>query len=68
MNPTPRHIVAEARFRELLAEAELPSPDRVEHDRDAVVFLWERPRVAVCVDLDRQPPDTSTLSATLNGS
>ena len=67
MNPTPRHIVAEARFRELLADAELPSPDRVEHDRDTVAFFWEGPRVAVCVDLDGPPPDPGALSATLEG-
>ena len=68
MDPTPRHIIAEARFRELLAKAELPSPDRVEHDRDTVVFLWEGPRVAVCVDLDAPPPDVAALSATWSGN
>jgi hypothetical protein len=67
MHPTPRHIAAEARFRELLAQAALPSPDRVEHDREAVVFLWEGPRVAVCVDLDGPPPDATAVSATLEG-
>ena len=38
---------------DLLAEAELPAPDRVEYDDDSVVMFWNGPRLAVCIDLDR---------------
>lgn len=52
MPVTPEHRDAESRFRELLAEAELPAPDAVEYEPRSVVFLWHEPKVAVFVDLD----------------
>ena len=55
MQPTDRHHEIEARFRELVADAEMPLPDRVEYEPDSVVFLWDGPRVAVCVDFEPEP-------------
>jgi hypothetical protein len=52
--PSARHLEVESRLTELLAEADLPAPDRVEHEDDSVVFFWDGPRVAICVDLDRE--------------
>ena len=53
MPPTERFLEVQSRVTELLAEAELPAPDRVEYGDDTVVFFWDGPRLAVCVDLDR---------------
>jgi len=52
MSVTPRHRDAEARFRELLESADLPVPDEVGYEPDAVVFYWHEPKVAVFVDFD----------------
>lgn len=52
MHPDARHRIAEARFRELLADAGLGPPDRVEYAARSVVFFWEGPRVAVAIDFD----------------
>jgi hypothetical protein len=50
--PTARHLEIESRLTEMLAEADLPAPDRIEHGDDSVYFYWDGPRVAICVDLD----------------
>jgi hypothetical protein len=52
MPPTTRHLIVESHVKELLAEADLPSPDRIEHADGSVVFFWDGPRLAMCVDLD----------------
>ena len=52
MDPTPHHDEVEARFRALVAEADLPPPDRVERTADSLFFYWDAPRVAVAVDLE----------------
>lgn len=52
---TDKHRAAEARFRQLLADAALPEPDSVDYDPDSVVFYWHGPKVAVCVDFDLEP-------------
>jgi hypothetical protein len=52
MQPTPRHIQAEADFRRLIASNDLPEPDEVEYTRGSVYFLWNEPKLAVAVDLD----------------
>jgi hypothetical protein len=62
VQPTPRHRELEARFLALVDESELPSPDRVEYERESVLFLWDGPRVAVFVDFDggcRSPPGSA---------
>jgi hypothetical protein len=50
---TPRHRAIEARFRELVEEADLPAPDDVEYELESVRFLWHGPKVAVAVDFDQ---------------
>lgn len=44
---------AEAAFRELLEQSELPSPDEVvrERDPDELVFIWHQAKVACVVEL-----------------
>jgi hypothetical protein len=62
VQPTPRHREVEARFRALVVESELPTPDRVEYEPESVLFLWDGPRVAVFVDFDgrsRSPPGSA---------
>jgi len=46
------HRDAEARFRALLVEAELPEPDSVAYEANSIVCFWEESKVAVIVDLD----------------
>ena len=57
MHPTPRHQEAEARFRELVRNADLDQPDEVEYRHDELVFLWHGPKVAVVVELDDSPSE-----------
>ena len=52
MEITPRHRVAETRFRRLVKDAGLDPPDAVEHAADSLTFFWNGPKVAVIVDLD----------------
>jgi hypothetical protein len=42
-------------MRELLAGADLPAPDDVEHCEDSVVFLWHDTKTPVVVDLTDGP-------------
>jgi hypothetical protein len=56
MEPTPRHQAAEAQFRALITSADLARPDDVEYTPDSLIFRWERPQVAVVVELDDPPP------------
>jgi hypothetical protein len=55
MQITARHREAEARFRELMTEAEIPAPDSVEDDPDSVV-LWHDQKLAVIVEFDEDGP------------
>ena len=52
---TGRHLEIEARFRELVDEAELEAPDAVEYEPESVVFYWHGPKLAVFVDFDEEP-------------
>jgi hypothetical protein len=52
MDPSPRHGAAERRFRQLLVENGLEAPDRVEYDREELVFFWDEQKLAVVVELD----------------
>jgi hypothetical protein len=52
MEPTSRHHEVETLFRALVEEHDIPRPDRVEYEPDAVLFLWDRPKLAVFVDFD----------------
>jgi hypothetical protein len=51
MDPSPRHLMAERRFRELLEGQGLAVPDRVEYDPEELVFFWEEQKLAVVVEL-----------------
>ena len=52
MTLTPRHEEVEASFRALLESADVAEPDAVGYERDAVVFYWHEPKLAVFVDFD----------------
>lgn len=52
MQPSTRHQIAEARFRELVTGAGLEQPDGVDYEPDALIFRWTGPKVAVVVDLE----------------
>jgi hypothetical protein len=52
MQPTPRHIRAEAHFRRLIERHDLPDPDEVEYTLASVYFLWHEPKLAVAVELE----------------
>jgi hypothetical protein len=52
MRPSARHEQVELSFRQLVGDAGLVSPDRVEYVRESVIFYWDGPRVAVYVDFD----------------
>ena len=49
---TSKHREVELRFRDLLAEAELPEPDDVGYELESVVFYWHEQKVAVAIDFD----------------
>jgi hypothetical protein len=53
VQPSATHQQVELRFRELVGEAGLASPDRVDYVPGSVIFYWDEPRVAVYVDFDR---------------
>ena len=55
MQPSPRQRAAEARFRQLLTDADLAEPDRVEYAPEELTFFWEESKVAVVVELDERP-------------
>ena len=50
-----RHQEAESRFRQLLEDAGLPVPDRVDYEPERLVFFWDEPKAAVVVDLEPVP-------------
>lgn len=56
VEPTSRHRAAECDFRQLIADADLDSPDEVEYTPASLIFRWQGPMVAVVVDLDE--PDS----------
>jgi hypothetical protein len=49
---TAKHHEVEARFRELVASADMPPPDDVEYEPECLVFFWHAPKLAVVVDFD----------------
>ena len=55
MSTPDRHDQAEARFRDLLAEAGIPEPDEVAHLRRCLMFVWEPSKFVVLIDLDELP-------------
>lgn len=63
MHPTARHIQAEADFRRLIANHDLPEPDEVEYTRDSVYFRWDEQKLVVAVDLDDPAPTPSSAAA-----
>jgi hypothetical protein len=58
MEITAKHKEVEAGFRLLLTENELPPPDRVGYEPEAVVFLFDESKLAIVVDFD-EPSATS---------
>ena len=52
MLATDRHRTAEARFLELITDADLPRPDRVDYEPDSLLFYWDDRKAAVVVDLE----------------
>ena len=48
-----RHREVESRFRALVSDHDLPEPDDVRYEAEAVVFMWSEPKLAVCVDFDQ---------------
>jgi hypothetical protein len=44
--------MAEQRMRELLADADLPQPDEVEHRGSELVLRWHEQKRAVVIELD----------------
>ena len=50
--PTPEE--AEARFRDLVDESDLPQPDHVDYHagRRELMFTWDRKEIVVVVELD----------------
>jgi hypothetical protein len=48
-------------MRELLAAANLPSPDDVAHVSRAVIFLWYETKAFVLVDLEEIPDGDDPL-------
>jgi hypothetical protein len=52
VTPSARHEQVEQSFRQLLDDAGLDSPDRVEHVEGSVIFYFDGPRLAVFVDFD----------------
>jgi hypothetical protein len=65
---TPEHRSAETRFRELLSSADIPQPDAVEYEPDAVLFLWHDLKLAVFVDLVTGEPRETFSGVPLPGS
>jgi hypothetical protein len=56
MPETDAHRAAEAHFKQLVEDAALPRPDRVEYEPRAVLFYWDEPKAVVIVDLDEPDP------------
>jgi hypothetical protein len=52
VEPTGSHEQVERSFRELVGDAGLASPDRVDYVQRSVIFYWNGPRLAVYVDFD----------------
>jgi hypothetical protein len=63
MQPSTRHRIAEAHFRELVTGAGLDQPDAVDYERDALIFRWSGPKVAVVVDLEPSPASRAPAEA-----
>ena len=49
-------IAAEEHVRELLERENVPEPDRIEYGYTCIRLIWDGPKVALVVDIDR-PPD-----------
>jgi hypothetical protein len=52
MEPTAIHQEVERGFRRLLEDNDLPGPDSVGYEAEAVWFYWHDRKVAVAVDFD----------------
>jgi hypothetical protein len=56
MEPRPRHQIAESKFRQLIRNAGLAEPDRVEYDAEELTFYWDESKLAVIVEIDDPCP------------
>ena len=56
-SPTPEE--AEARFRALVDQGDLPQPDRVDYHagRRELMFRWDTEEIVVVVELDEEEPE-----------
>ena len=61
--PTPEE--AEERFRELLANGDLPQPDRVDYNagRRELMFRWDTNEIVVVLALDEENEEPEDLAA-----
>jgi len=59
VQPSARHRQVESTFRELVEDAGITAPDRVDYVPASVIFYWDEPGVAVFVDFDSDEPESS---------
>ncbi|MHB8658363.1 MAG: hypothetical protein ACYC91_10495 [Solirubrobacteraceae bacterium] len=52
-------IEAEVRIRQLLAQENVPAPDRIEYGYTCIRLLWEVSKVALVIDIDEVVGDAS---------
>jgi hypothetical protein len=52
VQPSARHQQVESTFRELVEDAGITPPDRVDYVPASVIFYWDEPGVAVFVDFE----------------
>jgi hypothetical protein len=55
--PPDTAAAAEARFRRLVADADLPPPDAMTREASSLTFYWDAPQVAVVVELEDPVPE-----------
>ena len=55
MATLPEKIEVEKAARDLLADNDLPQPDRVEYGFTCIRLLWNEPKVCLVVDIDDPP-------------
>jgi hypothetical protein len=60
MDPSDHARDAETRFRQLLADNDLPEPDEVEHRPGELLFLYHDRKLAVVVELAQSSSSSSS--------
>ena len=64
MSTIEHKIAAEVKVRELLKEQDVPPPDEIEYGHACIRLLWNESKVALVVDLEDDPDEEPTTSAT----